>query len=108
MLYLDMMSQNGGQMYLDIRSVEAYGHHAAAISLQGILGDGQHEVDILVELLHGKISVAFLCHEFPFVVTNGSGRDFADCLRAELQMELHQVRCQGLNFSLSGGLEIAF
>ncbi len=108
MLYLDILSHDGGQMYLDIQSVEAHGQGLAGVSMQGVLGDGCHEVEILVEFVHGDVSLTFIGREVPFAVANGAGDDFSDVLRRELRKELHHVGAHDLNFNQSGGVDIAF
>lgn len=109
MLYLDIMSQEGGQMYLDIQSVEAVGQgHRAGLVLQGVLGDGCRESQILVEQIGGQVSLVFLEHQVPFAAVNDGDADFRDLLKKELQRELCPAGFGRLNFTPSPGVDIAF
>mgnify|MGYP001172898682 CR=1 FL=1 len=109
MLYLDIMNEEGGQMYLDIQSVEAIGQGLrAGIILQGVLGDGCREAQVLVEQIDGQVSLVFLEHQVPFVAVNDVDSDFRGLLKKELQKELCQVGAARLNFTPTHGVEIAF
>ncbi len=109
MLYLDIMSQEGGQMYLDIQSVEATGQGLrAGIILQGVLGDGCREAQVLIEQIGGQVSFVFLEHQVPFAAVNDVDGDFRGLLRKELQKELCHADVGRLNFNLTHGVDIAF
>ncbi|HKL26582.1 MAG TPA: hypothetical protein VJ910_10190 [Desulfuromonadales bacterium] len=92
MLYLDIMTQDGGQMYLDIRSVEmTHRSGAAGISMQGVLGDGYQEAQALVEYRDGEVTLTCIdCSAADFAV---AGPDCGDDLSERLQRALKEEIC---------------
>ena len=61
MLYLDLMTQDGGQVYLDICAVEVLKRRSATgFAVQGVLGDGYREAQVLVEYVDAEVSLTFI------------------------------------------------
>lgn len=91
MLYLDIMTQDGGQMYLDIHAVEKISRAGATgISLQGVLGDGYQEALTLVEYVAGEITLTCIdCSAAAFAIAeDGCTDDLCGQLRRALKEEL--------------------
>lgn len=101
MLYLDMMTQEGGQVYLDIFSVEPLKkHRSTGFSLQGVLGDGYAEAHVLVEYLDAKATLTFIdSSHHCFMADEIEGEDLLDNLHRALQSELEQAESWlGMNY----------
>lgn len=90
MLYLDIMTQNGGQVYLDIFNVELLKkRQSTGFSVQGVLGDGYREAQVLVEYIEGEASLTFLDREWGVSSESGcEAEDLPEALRLALQDEL--------------------
>jgi hypothetical protein len=51
MIWLDMTAENGRTLYLDIRSIESRRLHGDTVfAISGILGDGQDEAEVLMDI----------------------------------------------------------
>lgn len=90
MLYLDLMTQDGGQVYLDIGSVELLKQRGATgFVLQGVLGDGYREAQVLVEYIEAEVSLTFADRGWE---TGGASdyerEELPDALRRALREEL--------------------
>jgi hypothetical protein len=90
MLYLDIISQNGGQIYLDIFSVELLTNRwATGFSIQGVLGDGYRESQLLVEYIDSEVTLLFFEEDQDaFMPGTSVCEDLPDALRLALQDEL--------------------
>lgn len=91
MLYLDILTQDGGQMYLDIRSVEKISRgRATGILLQGVLGDGYREAQALVEFIAGEVALTCIdCSAADFSIEQaGCTDDLPGQLQNALRDEL--------------------
>ncbi len=93
MLYLDLMTQDGGQVYLDICSVELLKkRRSTGFSVQGVLGDGYCEAQVLVEYINAEVSLTFIDKGWDcFRENGGEGEDLPEALRLALQDELGQA-----------------
>ena len=59
MVWLDVAETNGSGLYLDVRGVEWRQQHGGRIcAVTGMLGDGQYEGDVLLEV-NGDVDVTF-------------------------------------------------
>lgn len=91
MLYLDIMTQDGGQMYLDIHAVEKISRTGTTgISLQGVLGDGYQEALTVVEYVAGEITLTCIdCSAAAFAIAeDGCADDLCGQLKSALKEEL--------------------
>jgi len=90
MLYLDIMTQDGGQVYLDIFNVELLKkRQSTGFSIQGVLGDGYRETQVLVEYIDAEASLTFLDRVWGVSPDSGcESEDLPEALRLALQDEL--------------------
>jgi hypothetical protein len=81
MIWLDMTEENGRGLYLDIRGIEPRRLRGDTVfTISGVLGDGQDEADILLEV-GNEVAVVFLDEWLGKV---GQGGLFARVSREEL------------------------